>query len=100
MLDGVERDSFHDLHLTEAFNIAGRCPVLTVPVGRGESGVPIGDADRRADVPDASVMAVSAACQPVRPWPWSQPRLLGAGWPRSAWAAGARLAAGRQYGAR
>lgn len=73
VLDGVERDSFHDLHLTEAFNITGRCPVLTVPVGHGESGVPIGMQIVGPTYLDASVMAVGAAVHQVRPWPLVAP---------------------------
>ena len=45
VVDGVVRDSFHDIHLSEVFNVANRCPVLAVPAGRGG----VRGADRRPD---------------------------------------------------
>ena len=63
VLDGVERDSFHDLHLTEVFNIAGRCPVLSVPAGRSSDGVPIGVQIAGPTYRDDLVMRVAAALE-------------------------------------
>ena len=65
MVDGVERDSFHDIHLSEAFNVANRCPVLAVPAGRAASGVPIGVQIVAGGYDDATAFAVG--------WPWSRP---------------------------
>lgn len=69
VVDGVERDSFHDIHLSEAFNITSRCPVLNVPVGRGSNGVPIGAQVVARGIEDATVFAVGAALEQARPWP-------------------------------
>ena len=44
VLDGVELDTFHDVCPAEIFNITSRCPVLSVPAGRGRQR-----ADRRRD---------------------------------------------------
>ena len=69
VVDGVERDSFHDIHLSEAFNITSRCPVLTVPVGRSSKGVPIGGQIVARGIEDATAFAVGAALEQARPWP-------------------------------
>ena len=69
VLDGVVRDTFHDLHLTEVFNITGRCPVLTVPAGRSQEGVPIGVQIVGRTYDDRSVFRVGAAIEALRPWP-------------------------------
>ncbi|MFZ0324324.1 MAG: amidase [Actinomycetes bacterium] len=68
-VEGVQRDSFHDIHLTEAFNITSRCPVLTVPAGRGSTGVPIGLQIVGRSYCDASVFRVGSALESHRPWP-------------------------------
>jgi aspartyl-tRNA(Asn)/glutamyl-tRNA(Gln) amidotransferase subunit A len=69
VLDGTERDVWHDLHLTEAFNPVSRCPVLTVPAGRSADGVPIGVqvVGRRLD--ERTPFTVGAAIERERPWP-------------------------------
>ena len=72
-LDGVERDSFHDLHLTEIFNIAGRCPVLSIPAGRSSDGVPIGMQIVGPTYRDDVVMRVGAAVEAAAPWPLVAP---------------------------
>jgi len=72
-LDGVERDSFHDLHLTEVFNIAGRCPVLAIPAGRSADGVPIGMQIVGPTYRDDVVMPVGAALEAAAPWPVTVP---------------------------
>jgi aspartyl-tRNA(Asn)/glutamyl-tRNA(Gln) amidotransferase subunit A len=68
-LDEVERDSFNDLHLTEAFNITGRCPVLSIPAGRSSDGVPIGMQIVGPTYRDHVVMRVGAAVEAAAPWP-------------------------------
>ena len=79
VVDGVERDSFHDIHLSEAFNITNRCPVLVVPAGRstreGASGVPIGVQIVGRGYDDATVFAVGLALEQARPWPLVAPPL-------------------------
>ena len=69
VVGGIERDSFHDIHLTEVFNAVNRVPVLTVPAGRGASGVPIGVQIVGRGYDDATVFAVGLALERARPWP-------------------------------
>lgn len=82
VLDGVEWDVLHDLHLTEAFNLMGRTPVLVVPAGRSSTGVPIGVQIVGRTYDDASVMTVGAALERARPWsPIAEPAVHGGGRP-------------------
>jgi aspartyl-tRNA(Asn)/glutamyl-tRNA(Gln) amidotransferase subunit A len=73
VVDGVVRDSFHDIHLSEVFNVVNRCPVLTVPVGRGASGVPIGVQIVARGYDDATAFAIGGALERARPWPLIAP---------------------------
>jgi len=73
VVDGVERDSFHDIHLAEAFNLTNRCPVLSVPAGRGAAGVPIGVQIVGRGYDDATVFAIGLALELARPWPLVAP---------------------------
>lgn len=73
VVEGVERDSFHDIHLSEAFNVANRCPVLAVPAGRGASGVPIGVQIVGRGYDDATVFALGLALEQASPWPLVAP---------------------------
>ena len=73
IVDGVERDSFHDIHLSEVFNIANRCPVLVVPCGRSASGTPIGVQIVARGYEDATAFAVGRALEQARPWPLVAP---------------------------
>ncbi|HEX5017292.1 MAG TPA: amidase family protein, partial [Actinomycetes bacterium] len=75
IVDGVERDSFHDIHLAEVFNVANRCPVLVVPAGRGASGVPIGVQIVARGYDEATAFAVGLALEQARPWPLLAPDL-------------------------
>lgn len=69
VLDGTTYEPFHDLFLVEVFNIANRCPVLTVPAGRSSDGVPIGVQIVGRTYDDRTVFEVGAALERVRPWP-------------------------------
>jgi aspartyl-tRNA(Asn)/glutamyl-tRNA(Gln) amidotransferase subunit A len=69
VVDGVERDSFHDIHLSEAFNITNRSPVLAVPAGRAASGTPIGVQIVGRGYDDATVFAIGLALEQALPWP-------------------------------
>jgi Asp-tRNA(Asn)/Glu-tRNA(Gln) amidotransferase A subunit family amidase len=68
-VDGVQRDSFHDIHLSEVFNVANRLPVLSVPAGRGASGVPIGIQVVARGYEDATAFTVGLALEQARRWP-------------------------------
>jgi aspartyl-tRNA(Asn)/glutamyl-tRNA(Gln) amidotransferase subunit A len=69
VVDGIERDSFHDIHLAETFNITNRCPVLVVPCGRSASGTPIGAQIVARGYDDETAFAVGYALERARPWP-------------------------------
>ncbi len=59
----TEFDTFHDLCLTEVFNVTNRCPVLTVPAGRSRESVPIGVQIVGRTYLDAPVFEVGMALQ-------------------------------------
>ena len=47
---GVELEHYFDSIMTAPFNVMSRCPVLAVPSGFADNGVPTGDPDRRSHV--------------------------------------------------
>jgi Asp-tRNA(Asn)/Glu-tRNA(Gln) amidotransferase A subunit family amidase len=69
LLDGVEYDGMRDICLSEVFNPAGRCPVMTVPAGRDVTGIPIGMQIVGRSYDDAKVFSVARALEAARPWP-------------------------------
>jgi len=68
-IDGKGWEPMHDLCLTEVFNPAGRCPVVTVPAGRDGHGVPIGVQVVGRTYDDATAINVARAIELARPWP-------------------------------
>ena len=68
-LDGRPYEPFHDVFLAEVFNIANRCPVLTVPAGRSSAGVPIGVQVVGRPYDERTTFEVGAAIERERPWP-------------------------------
>lgn len=56
-------------HMTAPFNIANRCPVLAVPSGMADCGIPTGVQIVGHPFDDATVFQVGAALEAVRPWP-------------------------------
>lgn len=73
-LDGIARPSGHEdfywrAHMTLPFNIANRLPVLAVPSGLGETGVPVGVQIVGHPYADASVFRVGAAVEELLPFP-------------------------------
>ncbi len=73
-LDGIERpDGHHDFyweaHMTVPFNIANRCPVVSVPSGLGSTGVPTGVQIVGHPYRDDSVFPVAAALEHLLDWP-------------------------------
>jgi Asp-tRNA(Asn)/Glu-tRNA(Gln) amidotransferase A subunit family amidase len=65
---GVALEFYFDACLTPVFNIMSRCPVLNVPSGFADNGVPTGlqIAGRRFD--DVTPFRVGAALERARPW--------------------------------
>jgi aspartyl-tRNA(Asn)/glutamyl-tRNA(Gln) amidotransferase subunit A len=68
-VDGKGWEPMHDLCLTEVFNPAGRCPVVCVPAGRDEHGVPIGVQVVGRTYDDVTAFAVAHAIEREHPWP-------------------------------
>ncbi|WP_248758741.1 amidase [Pseudarthrobacter sp. SSS035] len=80
-LDGIEAGEVHlehywQGHMTAPFNIANRCPVLAVPSGMADCGIPTGVQIVGHPFDDATVFAVGAAVEAVRPWAARRPELL------------------------
>ncbi len=66
-VNGVQRN-WYDLLMTVPFNICSRCPVLAVPSGFAQNGVPTGVQIVGRTFDDASVFRAAAALERVRPW--------------------------------
>lgn len=65
---GVTLDHYLDAALTTVFNIASRCPVLSVPSGFASTGVPTGVQIVGRTYDDETVFRTAAAIEAVRPW--------------------------------
>ena len=65
---GVELDEYFETFLTPLFNIASRCPVLNVPSGFADNGVPTGLQIVGRPYEDVSVFRAGAALERLRPW--------------------------------
>ncbi|MFE0153329.1 amidase [Nonomuraea sp. NPDC059007] len=68
VVDGVVLDHNLEAPLTVPFNLASRCPVLSVPSGRSELGVPMGVQVVGRPYDDATVFEVGAAVTAALPW--------------------------------
>jgi amidase len=68
-VDGRLLDFYFDAILTLPFNIASRCPVLAVPSGVADNGVPTGVQVVGRTYDDETVFRVGAALERARPWP-------------------------------
>jgi amidase len=72
-VDGVELDFYFDAGLTPVFNIMSRCPVLNVPSGFADNGVPTGVQIAAKTYDDLTTFRVGAAIEAARPWPLVAP---------------------------
>jgi len=73
---GVELEDYFEALTTPVFNIASRCPVLVVPSGFADNGVPTGIQIVGRTYDDVSVFRAGAAYERLRPaaeWPVSIP---------------------------
>jgi len=68
VVDGVELEDHFFVFLTPLFNIASRCPVLNVPSGFADNGVPTGLQIAGRPYDDVTVFRVGAALERLRPW--------------------------------
>jgi len=73
---GVRLEHYWQGHMTAPFNINNRCPVLAVPSGMADCGIPTGVQIVGHPFDDATVFAVGAAVETVRPWARRRPDLL------------------------
>ncbi|MFE9310157.1 amidase [Streptomyces sp. NPDC006706] len=68
VINGVELDFYLEAAMTTVFNIASRCPVLSVPSGFASTGVPTGVQVVGRTYDDTTVFRAAAAIEAVRPW--------------------------------
>jgi Asp-tRNA(Asn)/Glu-tRNA(Gln) amidotransferase A subunit family amidase len=67
-VDGVTLDVYFDAFLTPVFNIMSRCPVLNVPSGFADNGVPTGLQIVGRTYDDVTTFRIGAALERERPW--------------------------------
>ena len=65
---GVQLEDYAEALVTPLFNIASRCPVLNVPSGFADNGVPTGLQIVGCPYEDVSVFRAGAALERLRPW--------------------------------
>jgi Asp-tRNA(Asn)/Glu-tRNA(Gln) amidotransferase A subunit family amidase len=70
---GVEFDDYFSTSLTPVFNVLSRCPVLNVPSGFADNGVPTGLQIVGRTYDDLTTFRIGAALEAVRPWPLVAP---------------------------
>jgi aspartyl-tRNA(Asn)/glutamyl-tRNA(Gln) amidotransferase subunit A len=80
-LDGIDAGRDHlehywQGHMTAPFNIANRCPVLAVPSGMADCGIPTGVQIVGHPFDDPTVFRVGAALETVLPWAARRPDVL------------------------
>ena len=73
---GLQLEHYWQGHMTAPFNIANRCPVLAVPSGMADCGIPTGVQIVGHPYDDATVFRVGAAVEAVRPWAARRPDIL------------------------
>jgi Asp-tRNA(Asn)/Glu-tRNA(Gln) amidotransferase A subunit family amidase len=66
---GEELDFYFESLMTVPFNVLSRCPVLAVPSGFADNGVPTGIQIAAPTYDDVRAFRVGAALERVRPWP-------------------------------
>ena len=67
-VNGQPTSDWLDVMMTLPFNIASRCPVLSVPSGRSRDGVPTGLSVVGKTYDDATAFRVAAAHEALFPW--------------------------------
>jgi len=73
VVDGVDVGFYFNSFLTPVFNVMSRCPVLNVPSGFADNGVPTGLQIVGRTYEDVTPFRVGAALEAVRPWPLVAP---------------------------
>jgi Asp-tRNA(Asn)/Glu-tRNA(Gln) amidotransferase A subunit family amidase len=67
-VNGKAVDDWFDVMMTIPFNVASRCPVMSVPSGRSRQGVPTGVSIVGPTYDDVSVFRVAAGLERMDPW--------------------------------
>jgi Asp-tRNA(Asn)/Glu-tRNA(Gln) amidotransferase A subunit family amidase len=67
-VNGQVSPDWLDVMMTLPFNIASRCPVMTVPSGLSRDGVPTGLSIVGKTYDDVSVFRIAAAHEEQMPW--------------------------------
>ena len=70
MINGHPRGDWLDALMTLPFNIASRCPVMSVPSGLSRDGVPTGLSIVGRTYDDITVFRVAAAHEAASTWTW------------------------------
>jgi amidase/aspartyl-tRNA(Asn)/glutamyl-tRNA(Gln) amidotransferase subunit A len=65
---GEQLELYFESILTPIFNVFSRCPVLAVPSGLGDNGVPTGIQIVGRTYDDLTPFRLGAACEAARPW--------------------------------
>ncbi len=65
---GVELPHYFDAIMTATFNVMSRCPVLAVPSGFADNGVPTGVQIVGRSYDDETVFRIGTALERVQPW--------------------------------
>ncbi|WLQ04730.1 amidase [Arthrobacter oryzae] len=73
---GLQLEHYWQGHMTAPFNIANRCPVLAVPSGMADCGIPTGVQVVGHPYDDATVFTVGSAVEALRPWAARRPDIL------------------------
>jgi aspartyl-tRNA(Asn)/glutamyl-tRNA(Gln) amidotransferase subunit A len=68
LVNGAPRGDWLDVLMTLPFNIASRCPVMSVPSGSSRDGVPTGLSVVGKTYDDVTVFRIAAAHEELFPW--------------------------------
>ena len=68
VVGGIQVENYFDSMMTVPFNVLSRCPVLAVPSGHADNGVPTGIQIVGRTYDDETVFRVGAALEKVQPW--------------------------------
>jgi Asp-tRNA(Asn)/Glu-tRNA(Gln) amidotransferase A subunit family amidase len=68
MINGQLMEDWVDVLMTVPFNMASRCPVMSVPSGRARNGVPTGLSIVGRTYDDLTVFQIARAYEKIQPW--------------------------------
>jgi aspartyl-tRNA(Asn)/glutamyl-tRNA(Gln) amidotransferase subunit A len=72
-VNGQHLSHYWQAHMTAPFNIANRCPVLAIPSGMADCGIPTGVQIVGHPFDDATVFHLGAAVESTLPWAGRHP---------------------------